>query len=142
MNRLLRWLRGPSFSRELNDPRRSAIIVSWHAEGRAGERYRVSKWVVIADVATAIAEKRIARRSPSIPVQKARRGARLAWTEDLSRIYMIYKRQASWVVITVLPTDRTAAAAQPTPVFRASQGLTAVAAALELARDRMEGASR
>lgn len=136
MRDLLRWLRGPTFSRELNDPRRSAIIVSWHAEMRARERYDVSRWIVISDVAAALAEKRIARRSPSIPVQKARRGARLVWTEGLDRIYMIYQRDRSWVVITVLPTDETAGAAeQPVRYFRRDQGLPAVAAAIERARE-------
>lgn len=137
MNRLRRWLRGP-LSREFDDPRRNAIVVTHHAKEQAGERYRRGDpWLIIADVASALAEHRVGRRAPSIPVQKARRSARLAWTEDCSRIYVIYQRNRAWLVLTALPTDETSSAAiAQRRFFRPDQGLTAVASALELARER------
>lgn len=143
MNRLLRWLRGPSFSRELDDPRRNAIIVTHHVKEQAGRRYhRGDPWGIVEDVAGALRNGRVGRSAPSIPVQKARRGARLVWTENFDRIYVIYRRNQAWVVLTALPTDETAAAAQQSRVFRPEQGLPAVAAALEAARERVEGATR
>lgn len=137
------WLRRkPELPRELDGPR-NGIVVTHHAKQQAGERYRRgSAWAIIADVADALEQNRIGTRSPSIPVQKARRGARLAWNEDCSRIYVIYQRQRTWFVLTAVPTDERAVAARPAPVFRPDQGSPAVAVALEEARERIVEAGR
>lgn len=134
--RLFDWLADRRLPRELDDPRRHGIVCTHHAQEQAGQRYgRGGQWAIIGDVVEALEESRIGRRSPSIPVQKARRGARLAWAEDCSRIYVIYQRKRTWFILTAVPTDETAAAAVPAPVFWPSQGLPAVAAALERARE-------
>lgn len=136
--KLFGWFRRDRLPRELDGPR-NGIVVTHHAKQQAGERYRRgSGWAIIADVADALEHNRIGTRSPSIPVQKARRSARLAWTEDCSRVYVIYQRQRTWFVLTALPMDETASAATDPPTFRPSQGLPAVAAALIRANEHLE----
>ena len=89
----------------LLDPYRWTITVTRHAIEQAGERYRDGNPAVITrDVADAIAANRIARNSPGRYYQ-ARGRARLAWTEDGGKAYVVRRARRAWIVITALPND-------------------------------------
>lgn len=110
--RLFGWFR-PKLAREFDDPRRNAIVVTHHVKQQAGERYRCGDpWLIIGEVAEALRQGRVmAKVTTPLGVQRATRGAMLAWTADFKKIYVIYRRRRCWVVLTCLPTDETSAAA-------------------------------
>lgn len=89
----------------LTDERRYSITVTHHATLRQGERHgHRMPLAVMTEVATAIRDGRVGKKAPGWR-KRATRGARLAWTPDASRCYVIYRAQRGWVVLTTLPDE-------------------------------------
>jgi hypothetical protein len=126
-------LRSPIYRRQAAPVRlspRYAVTVTGHAIEKAKERYP-GDWngpEILADIAEAIQEGRVADRIPHARGRKVRDGL-LAWTLDGGRVYVLRleTRCPGYVVLTALP-----------PIVARDQqlhrtGLTAVGAALAAA---------
>lgn len=90
------------------DRSRWSVTVTRHAIEQAGERYcEGNPAVIAAEVADAIASSRVGRRAPHLD-RGAWGTARLAWTEDGSKTYVVRRAHRAWIVITALPMELAA----------------------------------
>ena len=86
------------------DGRRWSLTVSSHAIERAGQRYRQGDPQVIAlEVLQAFRSGRVGDRTPG--KKHHCKKARLAWTEEVERVYVLKRVRRGWVVATSLPTS-------------------------------------